>query len=179
MSPEEQVDEILKYKASGNAFHKEKNYRKAVGQYHRAIMYVKALENPDIVGAFPGLKIPKKPKKEISEETRAKLTEAKVAIYNNLSACLMLVENPNYQRVLEHLSVVLEANPDNVKANYRRGQALAKVGDHDDALEAFRKVKALQGGKCEEYLKAAIAASEKHVEASEKRNKQMYQKMFA
>jgi hypothetical protein len=42
---------------------------------------------------------------EVSEDTASAVREAKVAVYNNLSACLMLQEKPKYERVLENLKV--------------------------------------------------------------------------
>ena len=65
-----------------------------------------------------------------------------------------------------------------MKANYRRGQALAQIGNHEGALEAFAKVKKLEGGE-KDYLKKAIALSEEKTKEGRQKNKDMYKKMFA
>ena len=116
--------------------------------------------------------------KPIDEDTQKRVQEAKAAVYNNLSACLMQQDEPRYDRALENISVVLEIEPSNVKANYRRGQALAQIGNHEGALESFARVKKLEGGE-KDYLKKAIALSEEKAKEGRKRNKDMYKKMFS
>ena len=116
--------------------------------------------------------------KPIDEDTQRRVREAKAAVYNNLSACLMQQDEPRYDRALENISVVLEIEPNNVKANYRRGQALAQIGNHEGALEAFARVKKLEGGE-KDYLKKAIAFSEERAKEGRQRNKDMYKKMFS
>ena len=116
--------------------------------------------------------------KPIDEDTQRRVREAKAAVYNNLSACLMQQDEPRYDRALENISVVLEIEPNNVKANYRRGQALAQIGNHEGALEAFARVKKLEGGE-KDYLKKAIALSEERAKEGRQRNKDMYKKMFS
>ena len=116
--------------------------------------------------------------KPIDEDTQKRVREAKTAVYNNLSACLMQQDEPRYDRALENISVVLEIEPNNVKANYRKGQALAQIGNHEGALEAFARVKKLEGGE-KDYLKKAIALSEEKAKEGRQRNKDMYKKMFS
>ena len=116
--------------------------------------------------------------KPIDEDTQRRVREAKAAVYNNLSACLMQQDEPRYDRALENISVVLEIEPNNVKANYRKGQALAQIGNHEGALEAFARVKKLEGGE-KDYLKKAIALSEEKAKEGRQRNKDMYKKMFS
>ena len=178
MTAAEKLEQILSYKEEGNSFFREKEYKKAARNYHKAILYVKAIEIGAKGTGFDGLINGVTSAEKIDEETLSRVREAKVAVYNNLSMCLMQQEEPKYDRVLENIAVVLEADPDNVKANYRRGLALAKTGNHEGALEVFAKVKALEGAE-KEYLKKAIALSEEMVKEGRQRNKDMYKKMFS
>jgi hypothetical protein len=73
---------------------------------------------------------------------------------------------------------VLEEDPDNEKAHYRRGQALTKTGDHEGALEAFETVKRIRGAG-DVSIAGAIAACEKRAKEGREKNKEMYKKMFA
>ena len=172
----DKLEQILSYKEKGNSFFREKKYKEAARNYHKAILYVKAIEIGAKGTGLDGIINTKAEK--MDEETLSRVREAKVAVYNNLSMCLMQQEEPKYDRALENLTIVLEADPDNVKANYRRGLALAKTGNHEGALEVFTKVKELEGGE-KDYLKKAIALSEERVKEGRQRNKDMYKKMFA
>ena len=168
----------MSFKEIGNNFFREKNFKKAARNYHNAILYIKAIEGGQKGPGMMSMIAEARAEEKIDEDTLNRVCEAKVAVYNNLSACLMQQEEPRYERALENISVVLEIEPDNVKANYRRGQALAQLGNHEGALEAFAKVKKLEGGE-KDYLKKAIGLCEEKAKEGRQRNKDMYKKMFA
>jgi len=174
----EKLEKILSYKETGNTFFREKEFKKAARNYHNAILYIKAIETGFKGSGLASMITDARSEEPLDEGTQNRVREAKVAVYNNLSACLMQQEEPRYERALENISVVLEIEPDNVKANYRRGQALAQIGNHEGALEAFAKVKKLEGGE-KDYLKKAIALSEEKTKEGRQKNKDMYKKMFA
>ena len=174
----EKLEKILSYKETGNTFFRDKEFKKAARNYHNAILYIKAIETGFKGSGMASMIAEARSEEPIDEETQKRVSEAKVAVYNNLSACLMQQEEPKYDRALENISVVLEIEPNNVKANYRRGQALAQIGNHEGALDAFAKVKKLEGGE-KDYLKKAIALSEEKTKEGRQKNKDMYKKMFA
>eukprot|EP00392_Amoebophrya_sp_AT5.2_P007264 g7278.t1 len=45
----QQIADAVRHKEAGNVFFKEKNYKKALGQYHRVFLYVKALKDDEEV----------------------------------------------------------------------------------------------------------------------------------
>ena len=172
------MEKILSYKEAGNTFFREKEFKKAARNYHNAILYIKAIESGQKGSGMASMIAKARSDEPIDKDTLNRVSEAKVAVYNNLSACLMQQEEPRYDRALDNISVVLEIEPNNVKANYRRGQVLAQIGNHEGALEAFAKVKKLEGGE-RDYLKKAIALSEDKAKEGRQKNKDMYKKMFA
>ena len=50
LTDEDKLAKIREFKEKGNAAHKEGNYKKAAGSYHRAILYIKGLSTncPDM-----------------------------------------------------------------------------------------------------------------------------------
>lgn len=69
------------------------------------------------------------------------LNDQKIPILLNFAQCQLLLKE--YYPVIEHCSTILESDPENVKALYRRGKAHAAVWDVDEAERDFRKVAAL------------------------------------
>jgi hypothetical protein len=73
-TPEDKLAEIFKYKEAGNAFYREKLYSKAAGQYHRAALYVKAVETDakGVEGILPMM--PDGPGNGIKDKGRTRFT---------------------------------------------------------------------------------------------------------
>ena len=62
----------------------------------------------------------------------------KKTLYLNLAACQLKLKQ--YSNVIKNCNCVLESGVDDVKALYRRGQALAAMNDFDGAKQDYLKV---------------------------------------
>lgn len=60
-----------------------------------------------------------------------------------ISACLLKLPDPNYEKVLEYCSKVLELDLGNVKTHFRRGLALYNLKKYEEALESFHQAEKL------------------------------------
>ena len=63
-----------------------------------------------------------------------------------VSACLLLSDNPNFDKIVSHCDEVLKLAPRNVKALFRKGKALLSIGDIDRAQDALLKASKLPEG---------------------------------
>ena len=82
---EEKLEKAQSYKAEGNTFYQESNYKSAIGKYHRAILYLKGIE-----GALQGLSMgfgqsQNEAAIRISDAGKAEVQLLKIACYNNLA----------------------------------------------------------------------------------------------
>jgi len=126
----EKLVKATEYKLAGNDFFKEKNYKKAIRNYHRALMYVKGIE-------VDGLPHPlRKIKVNIDQSILDQNKKLKMNCYNNLAACLLQLPEPTYDKVVFYCQLVIEACPSNDKAHFRMAQALQKLGDYEKAIES-------------------------------------------
>jgi len=62
-----------------------------------------------------------------------------------LSACILQVDEPSYERVIVCCKEAIERVPGNVKAHYRCGIAFFHLGRYDDAVASLQKAAELQG----------------------------------
>ena len=98
-------------------------------------------------------------------------SKLKCQCYLNLAACYL--KNKDYNQVTEHCTSALELEPDNVKGLFRRGQAYAKLHEYGKAKEDFTKAQGL------EQENKAVINQLRQIDSLMKKEKQMYQKMFA
>lgn len=66
------------------------------------------------------------------------LNEMKLPILLNYAQCKLM--NSEFYSVIEHCTTVLENDPNNVKALYRRGKAHVGAWNFDEAESDFKKV---------------------------------------
>lgn len=55
------------------------------------------------------------------------------------SACILLKDEPDYEKVVTYCDKVLVINPRNAKALYRKGCALYHLGAHEAAYQSLIK----------------------------------------
>lgn len=119
LSDEEKIQKIPKLKDEGNVLFKEKNYSEAIKKYEEAIGYLEQFmlrEKPNDI--------------EWNE-----LNEQKLPILLNYSMCKFHLKE--YYSCIEHCSKIIEYQPANVKALYRRAKAHSAVWDIKEAKEDF------------------------------------------
>lgn len=69
------------FKCEGNDLYKIKEYKKAIGKYHRALFFLRGIEN-NLRSPFPGIVQSPKP---LSSEDQSRVSQVTVDCYNNLA----------------------------------------------------------------------------------------------
>jgi FK506-binding protein 4/5 len=120
----------------GNVLFREGKFREAMKKYHHANLYLKCFQDnpmgfvvsrPDQVTSMSNL--PEKVQVEIQSLT--------VLVTNNMAACALKLQN--WESALRHTAAVLELDPDNQKAIYRKGCACLNLNKIDEAIKYLRR----------------------------------------
>ncbi|KAJ7304503.1 hypothetical protein JRQ81_012083 [Phrynocephalus forsythii] len=143
---EAKIQKAVEFKAEGARCYKQKKFREAIGKYHRALLQLKALEDPSPDGAADlaeksHLGQPGCCWRRLSEEQQALVEGTEIECYNSLTACLLQSELVNYERVREYCLKVLAKEKSNFKAMYRAGIAFYHLGDYENALLYLKEAK--------------------------------------
>ncbi|XP_014294475.1 aryl-hydrocarbon-interacting protein-like 1 [Halyomorpha halys] len=120
----ERLSAIPKLREEGNVFFKNGNYTEAVKKYSRAIGFLDQL----MISEKPG------------DSEWKSLQEQKMAILLNFAQCKLVLKE--YYEVIEHCTTVLNYDPGNAKALYRRAKAYTSTWNVSGAkadLEALAK----------------------------------------
>ncbi|RUS71916.1 hypothetical protein EGW08_020329 [Elysia chlorotica] len=146
LTDEEKLIKIREFKEKGNAAHKEGNFKKAAGNYYRAVLYIKGLSKncpdvPDLPGAFFAGTIPE-PTRKMTPEMIWESERLTCDCYNNLAACMLKESEPKYGRIIEHCDRALEVSPSNGKALFRKGISLYSLGKLSEALAVLKSAPA-------------------------------------
>jgi len=186
---EEKLETALAFKEDGNTLYKAKEYKKAMRKYHNAILYMKGIDN-DLHGTpayLQAVSVDPNSKVKISEDLEKQCIKANIAIYNNLAACL-LASSPagsktevEYEKILKYLDIVLELDPENDKALYRKGQAFKHMKDFEKSKDIFEELVKIQTKKKQPIPKDVLEDIKNLsliLKNSEKQAKDMYANMF-
>ncbi|KAK0178487.1 hypothetical protein PV327_007375 [Microctonus hyperodae] len=122
MTEDEKLKNIPILREKGNVLFKEKNYKAAADTYASAI------------GILEQLMLAEKPR----DEEWLNLNKMKNPLLLNYSQCKLL--NKEYYDVIEHCTTVLETEPDNMKALYRRGKAHIGAWNETEAIRDLKRV---------------------------------------
>jgi len=152
---EEKIDKANKEKEMGNKFFKEGINAKAIYHYHSALMYVKGLHG-------------------LSTEETKKVNEIKVACNNNLAA--VQLKEGKIERVISCCTQVLEIEPNNVKALFRRGKAYLGKDNLDKAEDDLNKVASLDPN--DKAIQKELVVLKQKSKDQDKKQKKFYANMF-
>ena len=87
MTWQEKLHKAKEYKAAGNELYKKRAYNAAISKYHRALLYIKAIDSSQdtasLIQNFGGGDMP--PNTVITEEGKQESAAIKRDCYNNLS----------------------------------------------------------------------------------------------
>ncbi|XP_037820608.1 AH receptor-interacting protein [Lucilia sericata] len=133
MSDEEKLKTSLKLKDEGNEFYKQKQFTQAEECYRTA------------VGLLEQLMLKEKPH-DVEWNDLAKL---KVPVLLNYAQCRLLAQD--YYAVIEHCNDVLQLDPDNVKALFRRAKAHVGAWNPQEARDDF-----LRAAKLDSSLQTTV-----------------------
>ena len=121
MTPEEKLAALPDYRIEGNNMYQEGRYSEAADKYAVAL------------GCIEQLLLKEKPGEPEYKELEIK----KIPFLLNYSQCKLCLGE--YYEAAEHLSTVLDIDPHNVKAYYRRGKANRKLWKMEEARKDFSK----------------------------------------
>ncbi|CBQ73190.1 conserved hypothetical protein [Sporisorium reilianum SRZ2] len=160
----------LEHKARGNAAFTQNDMQTALAAYHHAVLYLSGLETRSIlglVGENSGRE--GKPEDLSSDEDDAEGAESEKhlsTVYSNMAACYL--KQRNYTRTVEVADKSIRCDSRNVKAKYRKAQALRLAGElyaaqqfGSDTLDALRSKRTGSAAEVESFereLKAVQSA---------------------
>ncbi|XP_066913409.1 peptidyl-prolyl cis-trans isomerase FKBP8-like [Clytia hemisphaerica] len=149
LSPQECSLRADKKRGRGNDLYSRGDYAGAIDVYKRALKYLEG-------------------------RTDKELLDMKVKCLNNLSAAQLKVKA--YIMALQSLDIVLELEPKNVKALFRKGKCLEHLGKENAAFECMKKAAALDPEN--KLITQDLGRLQKRVAVTQQKEKQIYQRMF-
>ena len=121
MTTQEKLDTIPSLREAGNSLYKGGEYEKAAEKYFEALEYLETLSM----------------KEKPHSDSWNSFEEKKVPLLLNYAQCKLIMKD--YAEVIRHTSTVLEFDPNNVKALYRRGKAHASCWNVKEAEADLQK----------------------------------------
>ncbi|XP_063003195.1 peptidyl-prolyl cis-trans isomerase FKBP8 [Elgaria multicarinata webbii] len=119
LSGKEKVELANRKRERGNFHYQRADYVMAINSYDVALKVIRSSSKVDF-----------------SPEEEAELVEVKVKCLNNLAASQLKLDH--YEAALRSCNQVLEQQPDNIKALFRKGKVLAQQGEYSDAIPILK-----------------------------------------
>lgn len=186
-SAEEKYSSALDFKNKGNEEFKKKEFKRAVGYYHRALLFIRgidqhAAEVPKLLASEDRVNLREERLRQLNDGLLDEVKQLKADCYNNLAACLLKEENVEPDRVLKYCNEALELSPTNSKTWFRRAQARFRLHHFEEAEEDLVKARELVSvseakpdAAIEKLLARCRQANKLHYE----QNRSMYRNMFS
>jgi len=156
MSNQEKIEAALKTKDKGNEFFKDGKYKAAIKKYKKASSYV------DYDHSF-------------TDEEKAQAKPVRVTVHLNTAACNLKLKE--YRTCIENCDKALKIEDNNVKALFRKGQALSALYDWEDAERVFNK--ALEIEPQNKEVQRELTLLKRKMAEQNKKEKIRYANMFA
>lgn len=178
LSMNSKLDNANIYKQEGNDLYKQKVYKLAISKYHRALLYIKGIESSKqtVAKMFGG---DTSSSDEMPDAVKFEVISLKINIYNNLSACLLNCDEPNYGKVVSYCDQVIELDPSNIKAIYRKGVAQYYLNQFENSLKTLNLAKNLPTGLTDPNIKKYITLCKDGLLQENEKMKKVYQNMFS
>ncbi|NXK42812.1 FKBP8 isomerase, partial [Piprites chloris] len=119
LSGKEKVQLANRKRERGNYFYQQADYVLAINSYDIALR---------IIGSNS--------KVDFSPDEEAELLDVKVKCLNNLAASQLKLDH--YKAALKSCNLVLEHQPENIKALFRKGKVLAQQGEYREAIPILK-----------------------------------------
>ncbi|NXG15481.1 FKBP8 isomerase, partial [Grallaria varia] len=119
LSGKEKIQLANRKRERGNYFYQQADYVLAVNSYDIALR---------IIGSNS--------KVDFSPDEEAELLDVKVKCLNNLAASQLKLDH--YKAALKSCNLVLEHQPGNIKALFRKGKVLAQLGEYREAIPILK-----------------------------------------
>ncbi|XP_071482003.1 tetratricopeptide repeat protein 9C-like [Diadema antillarum] len=186
-SPLERISKAEGYKSMGNELYKGKNYKAAIGKYHRALLQLKDLDlsakRKEMRSVFgvQGSSAEEQTTPPVPKELLDQAAALETSCLNNLAACLLQQPEPNYAKVEHYCCRVLANSPSNEKALYRKGVALYHMRDYEGAFQSLSLAQKLSStdANVKRYLQLCETAMNKQAKEERTRYRGMFDKMAA
>lgn len=171
-SPALKLDQAKIYKAEGNDCFKSGSTKKAISKYHRALLYTRGIEEGQkkfqhIAGAQV---VP------LPEDMQNEVDSLKTDCYNNLANCLLQGEAPDYAKIVQYCENVLQVQPHNIKALYRKGFSLLQLKNVDEAMTVLTQ--ALNLDPKDPKIRKCILQCQEESKRQDSHMKANYKNMF-
>ncbi|XP_070800090.1 peptidyl-prolyl cis-trans isomerase FKBP8 [Pituophis catenifer annectens] len=157
LSGKEKVSLANRKRERGNFHYQRANYVLAANSYDIALKVINSNTKVDF-----------------SEEEEAELVEVKIKCLNNLAASHLKLDH--FEAALRSCNQVLEQQPDNIKALFRKGKVLAQQGEYSGAIPILKAALKLEPSNKTIHTElsklAKKHADQKSIEA------EMYRKML-
>ncbi|NP_001088346.1 FKBP prolyl isomerase 8 L homeolog isoform X1 [Xenopus laevis] len=125
LSGQEKLNLANKKRERGNFYYQQADYIFAINSYDIALNVVNSSSKVDF-----------------SSEEESSLLDVKMKCLNNLAASQLKLDH--YEAALKSCNMVLEHQPENIKALFRKGKVLAQQGEYSDAITILRKALKLE-----------------------------------
>jgi tetratricopeptide (TPR) repeat protein len=155
-SPNENESNIAaaeKFKTEGNEFFSKGDMTNAILSYHKSLLYLRAVTSNS------------------SNEHKSKVKQLRIACYLNLAAA-QLREGRNLEKVVKYCNEVLQAEPGNVKALFRRGKARNLLNDLEAAKEDLMAAAKLDPGNKD--VRNELESVKQKLKAYREKEKEIY-----
>ncbi|XP_007443923.1 peptidyl-prolyl cis-trans isomerase FKBP8 isoform X1 [Python bivittatus] len=119
LSGKEKISLANRKRERGNFHYQRADYVLAVNSYDLALKIINSNSKVDF-----------------SEEEEEELVEVKMKCLNNLAASQLKLDH--YEAALRSCNQVLEQQPDNIKALFRKGKVLAQQGEYSGAIPILK-----------------------------------------
>ncbi|CAH8437879.1 unnamed protein product [Schistosoma rodhaini] len=136
MSNSERLAVANQKKDRGNYYYRREEFAFAIDSYNKAL---KILQLPPVIPTRSSEE--KFPETDCSAEL---INDAKLKLENNLAAAQLKVEA--YDAAIMSCDAVLQSDPQNIKALFRKGKALLEMNEVDDAIPILQKVLTISPG---------------------------------
>lgn len=134
---EDKIIAAEKFKAEGNEFYKQKNYKKALSCYHRVFLMLNGFLDPNSEYS----KYISKKTEPVSEDTLEKIKEIKQNTYLNMAQIYIFIGN--YSKALDSANKSLEIK-ETLKGYYRRGCVYIEINELEKAKNDFYKIREIE-----------------------------------
>lgn len=156
-----------KKRERGNFYFERQEYNSAIQLYRRALEYLDESEGGITKPTLDG-------QLEPTNAELQELLEDRIKVYNNMAQGQMKIQA--YEAALKSVDTVLQCQPNNVKALFRKGKILEAKADVEGAIPLLRKAATLdpENKSIQNELSRLILKSKREA----RNEKDLYQKML-
>jgi FK506-binding protein 8 len=156
-----------KKRQMGNFYYRRQDYPISLQCYHGALRFLDTDNNPLLASC--------------DENQRLILNDHYITVQNNVAQVNLHLDK--YDACLHAVENVLKHDPKNVKALFRQGKALFKLGTYDKAIQPLKLLAQIQRGNStpdleKDKVNEMISVCENKLANYQKNEKEIYRRMF-